>query len=82
MKRVLAGIGFIGFAALSLLHVVSLCRIGVYYGPGLHWIASSNFGLEEVQSRGADYRSTAKNGRHSAEHVLFSPLLLAEHSPG
>jgi hypothetical protein len=45
MKRVLAGIGFIGFAALSLLHVVSLCRIGVYYGPGLLWIAASAAGL-------------------------------------
>jgi hypothetical protein len=45
MKKVLAGIGFVGFAALALLHVVSLYRIAVYYGPGLHWIAAAGAGL-------------------------------------
>jgi hypothetical protein len=45
MKKVLAGIGFVGFAALSLLHVASLYRIAVYYGPGLHWIAAAAAGL-------------------------------------
>jgi hypothetical protein len=45
VRKVLAGIGFIGLAAVSLLHVVSLYRIAVYYGPGFHWIAAVAAGL-------------------------------------
>jgi hypothetical protein len=37
MKKGLAGIGLVGFAALALLHVASLYRIAVYYAPGLQW---------------------------------------------
>jgi hypothetical protein len=45
MNKVFAGIGFSGFAALCLLHVASLYRIAVYYGPELHWIAAAVAGL-------------------------------------
>jgi hypothetical protein len=45
MRKVLAGIGFSGFAVLSLLHIVSLYRIAVYYGPSLHWFAAAAAGL-------------------------------------
>src|SRR5690242_19741790 len=45
MKYAISGIGFVGFAVVSLLHVVSGYRIAVFYAPTSHWIAAVAAGL-------------------------------------
>jgi hypothetical protein len=45
MKYAIAGIGFVGFAAVSLLHVATVYQVVKFYAPGSHWIAAVGAGL-------------------------------------
>jgi hypothetical protein len=45
MRYAIAGIGFVGFAAVSLLHFLSAYRIAAFWRPDFHWIAALAAGL-------------------------------------
>jgi hypothetical protein len=71
MKCALAGIGFIGFAAVSLLHFVSVYRIAAHYGPDFHWVAAVGGGLLWLSFLGLVARGMYRNRLQLPMAVVF-----------
>ncbi len=45
MRYAIAGIGFVAFTAVSLLHFLSLDRVAAFHGPNVHLLAAVALGL-------------------------------------
>ncbi|HEV3143928.1 MAG TPA: hypothetical protein VGZ47_08605 [Gemmataceae bacterium] len=72
MRYAVACIGFIGFAAVSLLHAVSFQRIATFYGPDFRWIAAVIAGLAWIALLGLVARGMYHNRLRLPMGLVFA----------
>ena len=71
MRYAIAGIGCVGFAAVSLLHVASVYRITKFYAPNSHWIAAIAAGLLWLAFVGLVFKGMYRNRLWLPMAVVF-----------